>query len=723
MVVNFTFCKWIMNVKTEDLNRLGDEKFERLVKSLLFKVIGKGVTPFSKGKDGAREATFIGTAPYPSESEQWTGHWIFQVKYAEIGCGIKEARDRVKYLIGSELKKINGYGYIKNNICDNYIYIVNVPFSGTFQTGLHDYISTKKKQYKIKNFDYWDGEKVCRYLDVYSDIRMTFFPNDGVYSVDQDEINLIKEIYVPPAQYPSLKADLLEHHMVSIIGQPHVGKTTTSYYMASELYEELRLSNILVVPIIDDLSYIPKIANSIVVFDDLFGETKFQSIGKKSKVISSLLRSNFVIVTSRSHIFAKAKKDEELSEYIQENEGRLIQEGSYSTQTLKSILIKHLSRKLRLGTISKISFDFVMTFQDMIVNALRFPHNIAVFVTEFSNSCHSKRLVKNVVAKSRRIESVALSWMGAFNDNDISILAALSLGRTLNIDQAQQLLYDIDTAALEDFLEKSTKLIALEGSEFKFRHPSYRSAYFNYFKQKRRDMSRLLVEMIFSHEKLPSSFKRKYLSIFQEIISDISTDKLIQILATKNVNYDTKQIIWANLIKRIPERVVDLYLQLRSRRESKKLPKSLITSKDHLKKKDIITFFEILFPERYKHNTRVIDSLIVYFSYGIRDRLDPFIETLDEVKMDQILLKLALLGSKGSLIGEKVLPEIFKFFNNKSNKVRRKAYAAFNSVNFHSISKYEEYILHMQCVETSNQNKKKLMKIVDRIGRESHKRS
>ena len=83
------------------------------------------------------------------------------MKYTDIGYGIKEAREKVKYLIDSELRKLTDYGYFERNKCDNYIYIVNVPFSGTVKTGLHDYISAKKKQYKVKNFDYWDAEKVC----------------------------------------------------------------------------------------------------------------------------------------------------------------------------------------------------------------------------------------------------------------------------------------------------------------------------------------------------------------------------------------------------------------------------------------------------------------------------------------------------------------------------------------------------------------------------------
>jgi hypothetical protein len=63
---------------------LDSEQFEHLAQALLAKIIGPGITMFGAGKDGAREATYTGSAPYPTDSERWTGAWIFQVKYHDI---------------------------------------------------------------------------------------------------------------------------------------------------------------------------------------------------------------------------------------------------------------------------------------------------------------------------------------------------------------------------------------------------------------------------------------------------------------------------------------------------------------------------------------------------------------------------------------------------------------------------------------------------------------
>ncbi|WP_299980296.1 hypothetical protein [Desulfobacula sp.] len=430
-------------------------------------------------------------------------------------------------------------------------------------------------------------------------------------------------------------------------------------------------------------------------------------------MISSLLKSNYIILTSRDHIFTDAKKAGELNEYIEENENTLIQEGSYSTDTLKNILSKHLCRKLRLGLISKTSFDFVITHEEMVVNALRFPHNIAVFVNEL-HECSSKKLLKNLVERSKRIESVVISWMNAFDDNDISILAALSLGGTLKLDHGLQLFDNLDEEHFSSFIGKSNKLTAFEDAELRFRHPSYRIAYYKYFKEKEKDQSHQIVINILSDERLPVSFKKKYSVIFQEIVKELDTDTLVRILETKNTTIDAKQSIWARLVKRMPEQIVDLYLQRNQKRRRWRVPKSLIKSKDFLKKKDIITFIEGLFSLREKSHQAFIDSLILSFSYGIRHDLDPFIERLEGDSIDQIRLKLGLLGSKGSLTGEEVLPAIFEYFNHNNAKVRRKAYSAFNSVYFESIGKHRKYVVQSYNRETSAKNKIKLLRIIDR---------
>ncbi len=171
-----------MDITVEDINDLGEERFEKLCQALLAKVIGPGVTIFGDARDGAREATYPGKAKYPSEVEQWDGEWIFQVKYTNFYNGLDKARQKVKGLIRPEAVKLKKYSYFENGKCDYYIFISNVPFSGVSETGTHDQvhkiIDELKVEYPFKNIHCWDGNKILTLLNGFPEIKEVFFPSD-----------------------------------------------------------------------------------------------------------------------------------------------------------------------------------------------------------------------------------------------------------------------------------------------------------------------------------------------------------------------------------------------------------------------------------------------------------------------------------------------------------------------------------------------------------------
>lgn len=158
-----------------NLNALDHESFENLAQSLVLKVIGLGCKVYGLGSDGAREATFEGKAPYPSEKENWAGQWIFQAKYHNINqIGQKEARRMLYNELDDELHKITE---IYKHPCDNYILITNVSLSPVFQKGLKDRIDNTlvpKFKPKIRNVHVWGAEEICRLLDLHLEIRTSY---------------------------------------------------------------------------------------------------------------------------------------------------------------------------------------------------------------------------------------------------------------------------------------------------------------------------------------------------------------------------------------------------------------------------------------------------------------------------------------------------------------------------------------------------------------------
>lgn len=61
---------------------ISDDQFEQVVVALGQRLFGAGLTGFSKGKDGGKDAKFQGTAErYPSSASPWQGSTIIQAKH------------------------------------------------------------------------------------------------------------------------------------------------------------------------------------------------------------------------------------------------------------------------------------------------------------------------------------------------------------------------------------------------------------------------------------------------------------------------------------------------------------------------------------------------------------------------------------------------------------------------------------------------------------------
>ena len=158
-----------------NLDALGPQEFERLCQSLVQQVIGPGAKVYGMGKDGAREATFAGRAPYPSTEEQWEGSWIFQAKFHDVQqIGPVEARRQLLLDVDEELSKITEK---YRHPCDNFILMTNVALTPAYQTGTRDLLDKKiikKYRRRIKNMHVWGADDICRFLDANPGIRQTY---------------------------------------------------------------------------------------------------------------------------------------------------------------------------------------------------------------------------------------------------------------------------------------------------------------------------------------------------------------------------------------------------------------------------------------------------------------------------------------------------------------------------------------------------------------------
>ena len=66
---------------SHDLSQLGPDCFEHMANLLALRVLGSGHTGFGPGPDAGRDGYFQGKAPYPSETDCWSGIWYIQAKF------------------------------------------------------------------------------------------------------------------------------------------------------------------------------------------------------------------------------------------------------------------------------------------------------------------------------------------------------------------------------------------------------------------------------------------------------------------------------------------------------------------------------------------------------------------------------------------------------------------------------------------------------------------
>jgi len=158
-----------------ELNRLGADEFEALSQSLVKAVIGNGSITFGPGRDGAREATFEGTAEsYPSDIGPWHGRWLFQAKFHDLN---RIAPDKARQILLSELddeldKVVNKYGHQ----VDHYILITNVPVTGVHLSGTRDKIDREiaPKYSAIRHVHVWGYDDIVQFLVKFPAVRQAY---------------------------------------------------------------------------------------------------------------------------------------------------------------------------------------------------------------------------------------------------------------------------------------------------------------------------------------------------------------------------------------------------------------------------------------------------------------------------------------------------------------------------------------------------------------------
>jgi hypothetical protein len=157
-----------------ELTQLDPNSFAHLVNLLAIRILGGGSTGFSPGADAGRDGFFEGEAPYPSETDRWSGIWYIQSKFHKPHL----SKDPQKWLLEQIRKEIKEFqnSESKRQWPDNWIIATNIDPSGTSETGAFDQARqlVKKNLPKLeKRFHIWGGRKILDFL--------VYYPEAGDY--------------------------------------------------------------------------------------------------------------------------------------------------------------------------------------------------------------------------------------------------------------------------------------------------------------------------------------------------------------------------------------------------------------------------------------------------------------------------------------------------------------------------------------------------------------
>lgn len=319
-----------MGTSKYNLEQLGWFNFEQLVRTLFRQIVGNGLSTFSGSVDKGRDATFTGEATsFPSESDRWSGDWIFQVKHRAYSTrGAEDVRAELKRTLPTEIDRIlNKY----NHDCQIYVAITNCPLTAQFKDEITDLINSTNDS--LEHFAVLGEADLQELLDCHPRVVSAFPQILGLsqlrelvdWGLHRRSLQYLlaaqNEIATFVATTPYLSAVELLHkqHFCVLSGPPKMGKTCTAYALAASFsalgYEvyDLRSQRDFYDAYRDD-------AKQLFICDDVFGDISLHTAQRDEwtrgflRLVGSLGRDHKLIWTAREYILKEALATSRLKE-------------------------------------------------------------------------------------------------------------------------------------------------------------------------------------------------------------------------------------------------------------------------------------------------------------------------------------------------------------------------------------------------------------------------
>jgi len=208
------------------LENLTDAEFEDLVALICERILGMGTIIFSIGKDGGKDAKFIGKAnKFPSEIKPWEGKIIIQAKHTtriNASCSDSDFQTIIKKNI---IPTINNL--IEEKRLDYYLLFTNRKLSGVQADKLDDIFDKEKIPVENRLIAF---ERIQLWLKEYPEIAKILNLNKLLLPLDFNEED-IKKIIIAFANLDIKESKLPEIPEKRDIGKKNeINKLSRDYF-------------------------------------------------------------------------------------------------------------------------------------------------------------------------------------------------------------------------------------------------------------------------------------------------------------------------------------------------------------------------------------------------------------------------------------------------------------------------------------------------------------
>lgn len=347
------------------LHSLGWYGFETLAQTILKATIGPGVSAFGGSRDGGRDAAYQGVASFPSATEQWSGNWVFQVKFAEFeGDVVQGSIASIRNLFRKEAVSSMTRRKRLGRSPDNYVLITNVPLTGDDRDDLLRIASEVQVASRVAVVD---GRDICGLLDIHPHIRRAF-PQLLALADFSEVLNAAAltasgaylerwrqhlSAFVATSAYHKAGAVLQKHHFLLLDGAPEAGKSTIAAALALEaaargveVYSirrpeqvyQLRKRDAAQLFVADDV--VGAVAVDVPVADDWSRELP--------NVLATLAPNGYMIWTGRTYVIGAALDRVRLGESLVQFPGAhgvTVSVGDLTPRERAGMLYSHVKRQ------------------------------------------------------------------------------------------------------------------------------------------------------------------------------------------------------------------------------------------------------------------------------------------------------------------------------------------------------------------------------------------